>query len=162
MSYFAAGEAATSLIFQKTAANTEHLVLQDVLRRISVDESRHFACFNFMSQQCWGDLTDEEKQLIGKNLKAGYLYISVVFGDPKPPFWDVPDRFRTQHERLRRAARDAGVGILSRQEQDDVWLKSMLRMKAVGDRYGVPWPRIEDLDGEDTPIGEDDLVVVSF
>jgi rubrerythrin len=164
MSYFAAGEAATSLIFQKTGANTEHPVLRDVLRHISVDESRHFACFNFMSQQCWGDLTDEEKQIIGKNLKAGYLYISIVFGDPKPPFWDVPDGFRTPHVRFHAIARDAGVGILSAEERDDVWRKSMLRMKAVGDRFGVPWPRIEDLDidGEDTPIGEEDLVVVSF
>jgi len=164
MSYFAAGEAATSLIFQKTSANTEHPVFGEVLRRISVDESRHFACFNFMSQQCWGDLTDEEKQIIGKNLKAGYLYISIVFGDPKPPFWDVPDGFRTHHDRFHAIARDAGLAILTPDERDDIWRKSILRMKAVGDRFGVPWPRFEDLDidGEDMPIGEDDLVVVSF
>jgi hypothetical protein len=164
MSKFCVGEAAASLIFMKTAVNTEHPVFDDVLKHIGVDESRHFACFNYMAQECWGDLSDEEKATLAKNIKASYLYISVVFGDSKEPFWKVPDGFRTHHRELKQRARDAGLGLVPAEDRDDIWWKAMLRVKAVGDRYGVPWPRIEDLDidGEDTPIGEEDLVVVSF
>lgn len=164
MSNFAVGEAAASLIYMKMSAGTEHPILQDVLRHIGVDESRHFACFNYMAQQIWGDLTDEERQTLAKGIKASYIYISVVFGEPKAPFWDVPDGFRTQHDRMQRAAYDAGLGVPAPADRDDIWRKAMLRVKAVGDRYGLPWPRIEDLDidGDDTPITKEDLVVVSF
>jgi len=164
MSNFAVGEAAASLIYMKTANGTEHPVLNNVLHNIGVDESRHFACFNYMAQHSWGTLTDEEKQTLAKNLKASYLYISVVFGDPKQPFWDLPDGFRPRHELFQQIANDAGLGLLPQEERDELWRKAMLRVKAIGDRYGIPWPRIEelDIDGEDTPISEEDLVVVSF
>lgn len=164
MSNFAVGEAAGAVIFSRTGRQSEHPVFANVLQNIGVDESRHFACFNFMAEESWGSLSDEEKATLAKNLKASYLYISVIFGEPQQPFWDVPDGFRSVHRSLQSAARDAGLGLVNEDEQIDVWRKAMLRVKATADRHDVPYPTIEalDIDGEDTPISAEDLVVISF
>jgi rubrerythrin len=164
MAAFVAGEAAASLIYVATAARTDHPLLAQVLHRIGVDESRHFACFNLMAQKYWSDLSDEDKASLTKNLKAAYVYISVVFGDAQPPFWKVPASFQAIHRRMHEAARAAGLGILPPDERKDVWRKAMLRVKNLTDRAGIEFPAIEELgiDGADTPISEEDLVVVSF
>jgi len=164
MGAFVAGEAAASLIYTETAKRTPHPVLAQVLHRIGVDESRHFACFNLMAQEHWERLSDEDKSSLTKNLKAAYIYISVVFGEARPPFWKVPPSFNETHLKLQAAARDAGLGLLSDDERRDIWRKAMLRVKNLTDRAGVEFPAIEELgiDGADTPIREEDLVVVSF
>lgn len=164
MAAFVAGEAAASLVYTETAKRTRHPVLAQVLQRIGVDESRHFACFNLMAQEHWENLSDEDKASITKNLKAAYIYISVVFGEARPPFWKVPDSFRETHLKLQAAARDAGLGLLADEEQRDIWRRAMLRVKNLTDRSGIEFPAIEELgiDGRDTPIREEDLVVVSF
>jgi len=164
MGAFVAGEAAASLIYTETAKRTQHPVLAQVLERIGVDESRHFACFNLMAQEHWERLSDEDKATITKNLKAAYIYISVVFGEARPPFWKVPPSFGDTHFAMQEAAADAGLGILPADERRDVWRKAMLRVKNLTDRAGIEFPAIEELgiDGADVPIREEDLVVVSF
>ena len=164
MGAFVAGEAAASLVYTETAKRTEHPVLAQVLQRIGVDESRHFACFNLMAQEHWERLGAEDKASLTKNLKAAYIYISVVFGEARPPFWKVPKSFEETHAKLQAAAADAGLGLLSEEERRDIWRKAMLRVKNLTDRAGVEFPAIEELgiDGTDTPIREEDLVVVSF
>lgn len=164
MGAFVAGEAAASLIYTETAKRTQHPVLAQVLQRIGVDESRHFACFNMMAQQHWECLSDEEKASLTKNLKAAYIYISVVFGEARPPFWKVPPSFGDTHFTIQEAARDAGLGLLPADGRRDIWRKAMLRVKNLTDRAGVEFPAIEELgiDGADAPIREEDLVVVSF
>jgi rubrerythrin len=164
MAAFVAGEAAASLIYTETAKRTKHPILSQVLHRIGVDESRHFACFNLMAQEHWERLSPKDKAGITKNLKAAYVYISVVFGEAKPPFWKVPASFDDTHVKLQRAAREAGLGLLSDDERRDIWRRAMLRVKNLTDRSGVEFPAIEELgiDGADTPIKEEDLVVVSF
>jgi rubrerythrin len=164
MAAFVAGEAAASLIYTETAKRTEHPVLSQILHRIGVDESRHFACFNLMAQHHWEGLPDEDKASLTKNLKAAYVYISVVFGEARPPFWKVPESFGDAHATLQASAQDSGLGLLSPDERRDMWRRAMLRVKNLTDRAGVEFPAIEELgiDGTDAPIREEDLVVVSF
>jgi len=164
MSPFIVGEAAASLVYMATAKNGSHPVFGDILRHIGIDESRHFAFCNFLAEATWGNLRDDERTALTKNLKAAYIYISVVFGEPRAPFWNVPDHFREAHHRLEDIARGAGLGILEQSERDDIWRKGMLRVKSVTDRFGIPFPAVPELgiEGDEVALTEADLVVVSF
>jgi rubrerythrin len=164
MSPFIVGEAAASLVYMATSRNASHPVFAEVLRRIGMDEARHFAFCNYLADATWGELRDDEKTALTKNLKAAYIYISVVFGEPREPFWNVPDSFGPVHRHLEDIARDAGLGIIEQEDRDDLWRKGMLRVKSVTDRFGIPFPAVPELgiDGTEVALTEDDLMVVSF
>lgn len=164
MSPFIVGEAAASLVYMATSKNASHPVFSEVLRRIGMDEARHFAFCNYLADATWGQLRADEKTALTKNLKAAYVYISVVFGEPREPFWDVPDSFGAVHRHLEDIARDAGLGIIEQEDRDDLWRKGMLRVKSVTDRFGIPFPAVPELgiDGTEVALTEDDLMVVSF
>lgn len=164
MSPFIVGEAAASLVYMATAKNGSHPVFSEILRHIGVDESRHFAFCNFLADSTWGDLRDDERVALTKNLKAAYVYISVVFGEPRKPFWHVPDSFSDIHLELEEIARGAGLGIIAQEERDDIWRKGMLRVKSVTDRFGIPFPAVPELgiEGTEVALTEEDLMVVSF
>lgn len=164
MSPFIVGEAAASLVYMATSKSGTHPVFSDILRHIGTDEARHFAFCHFLAEATWGDLTDVERTSLTKNLKAAYVYISVVFGEPRAPFWDVPDYFGPVHAELESIARDAGMGIIPQEERNDIWRKGMLRVKGVSDRFGIEFPAVEELgiEGTEVPLTEEDLVVVSF
>lgn len=164
MSPFIVGEAAASLVYMQTSKDARHPVFADILRHIGKDESRHFAFCNYLAQDTWGDLTDLERRSLTKNLKAAYVYISVVFGEPRAPFWKVPGYFSETHHEMEEIARGAGLGIIPRVDRDDIWRRGMLRVKSVTDRYGIEFPAVPELgiDGTEVALTEEDLVVVSF
>lgn len=164
MSPFIVGEAAASLVYMATSKSGSHPVFSSILRHIGIDESRHFAFCNYLADATWGGLTDDERVALTRNLRAAYIYISVVFGQAHPPFWKVPDYFNPAHEQLSDVALGAGLGILDESERIDIWRKGMLRVKSVSDRFGIPFPAMPELDiiGTEVALTEEDLVVVSF
>jgi hypothetical protein len=164
MSPFIVGEAAASLVYMATSKMGSHPVFSGILRNIGVDEARHFAFCHYLAEATWGDLRDDEREALTKNLKAAYVYISVVFGEPRPPFWSVPDYFRDAHHRMEEIARNAGLGIIPQEERDDIWRKGMLRVKSVTDRFDIAFPAVPELgiDGTEVALTEADLTVVSF
>lgn len=164
MSPFIVGEAAASLVYMATSAEATHPVFSSVLQHIGRDESRHFAFCNYLAQDTWGELRDDERESLTKNIKAAYVYISVVFGEPRAPFWKVPAYFSETHHEMQEIARDAGLGIIPQAERNEIWRKAMLRVKSVTDRYGIEFPAVPELgiDGTEVALTEKDLVVVSF
>ena len=131
---------------------------------IGRDEARHFAFCNYLAQDTWGGLREDERTSLTKNIKAAYVYISVVFGEPRAPFWKVPGYFSDTHEEMQNLAREAGLGIIPQKERDEIWRKAMLRVKSVTDRFDVEFPAIPELgiDGTEVALTQEDLVVVSF
>lgn len=164
MSPFIVGEAAASLVYMATSKEASHPVFSSILEHIGRDESRHFAFCNYLAQDTWGDLRDDERLSLTKNIKAAYVYISVVFGEPRAPFWKVPGYFSETHHEMQEIARGAGLGIIPQAERDDIWRKGMLRVKSVTDRFGIEFPAVPELgiDGTEVALTEEDLVVVSF
>jgi rubrerythrin len=164
MSPFIVGEAAASLVYMQTSKSATHPVFAQILSRIGRDESRHFAFCNYLAEDTWGNLTHDEKLSLTKNLKASYVYISVVFGDPRAPFWRVPGYFKATHDELQEIARQGGLGLIPQAERDEIWRKAMLRVKSVTDRYGIEFPSIPELgiEGTEVALTEEDLMVVSF
>ncbi len=161
---FILGEAAASLIFMRSAERSEHPFFADTFRKIARDESRHFAFCNYMAQEYFATFDDEEREKMTKRLRAAFIYISIVLEIPRQPFWDVPDGFIDSHLELERLAVQGGLGLPPLEERQDIWKKAALRVKGLTDRAGIAFPALPEvgIEGVETALTEEDLVIVSF
>lgn len=160
---FIVGEASSSLIFAHSAQHAEHPVFRQLFGNISKDEGRHFGFCNLMAERWLNTFTDEECKAFTKNVRASFIYISVVLDEPRKPFWDVPVEFLRSHERLTELATN-GLGMAPLDDRRGMWKKAALRVKNVTDRHGLEFPAMPEvgIDGTETPLTEDDLMIVSF
>lgn len=160
---FIVGEASSSLIFANAGQRGQHPVFRDIFGNIAKDEGRHFGFCNLMAEKWLGTFTDEECRNLTKGIRASFIYISVVMDVPRKPFWDVPAEFLRTHDRL--SALNTGLlGMAPLEERQDMWKKAALRVKNVTDRYGIDFPAMPEvgIDGKETPLTQEDLLIVSF
>lgn len=161
---FVMGEAAASLIFMQTAENAKHPVLKEAFRLIGRDESRHFAFCNYMAEKSFATFSEREKEIMTKNLRASFVYISLILDVPQMPFWDVPPGFVDAHLDLEARAVKAGLGLPPIEERREIWRKAALRVKLLTDRHGIKFPALPEvgIEGVETPLTADDFAVVTF
>ena len=85
---FMMGEVASSTLFHGMAHATAHPVFRDIFTKIGRDEARHLQiCITLLEKQ-WPGLTDEHKAFITKQLRAGFVFLSMVLWEPPAEFWD--------------------------------------------------------------------------
>lgn len=161
---FILGEAAASVIFMQTSERARHPLFKQAFRLIGTDESRHFAFCNYIAQKEFATFSDEEKATMSKNIRAGFVYISIILDIPHPPFWDVPDGFTESHLRFEEVAAGAGLGIPPVEERREMWRKAALRVKSLTDRFGFEFPALPEvgIEGVETPLTQEDFAVVTF
>ena len=161
---FILGEAAASVIFMRVSEQSEIPALATAFRLIGTDESRHFAFCNYLASQSFPTFSDEERATMTKNLRAAFIYISVLLDVPQLPFWDVPDGFVDVHLELERVATAAGLGLPDLSERRQIWAKAARRVKSLTDRYGFEFPAMPEIGivGVETPLTEADFTVCTF
>jgi hypothetical protein len=96
----------------------------------------------------WPGLTDDTRELITKQLRAGFVFLSMILWEPPEGFWDLPPYFLPNHRVLMSYAREAGLGVLSFEEQAENWKVAMARVRAIVERWGIDFPAIPELDIE--------------
>jgi hypothetical protein len=141
------GEAASTTIFNEVAAESRPRPLQELFRLVSRDESRHFA-FTYYLLAKSAPLGDEVKKLITKQVRAGFVFLSLITYKPLPPesgFWKLPRDFPEFHEDMINLARDAGLGIPSLEERERAWRGAVAKVGSILRRYGVELPSIPEL-----------------
>jgi len=165
VSTFAVGEAMGTMTFGNICQHSTNPVFAAAFHHMARDEARHYALAMYLMDKYLPDMTQEERAFFQKNLRAGWVYFSVFLDEPQPPFWrDLPDGFLATHRLLEDAARSGGLAIPTLSARRDLWRTALLRIKAVTDRNGIRFPAFPELglSGEETPIGEDDLVLATF
>jgi len=110
-------------------------------------------CINLLEKQ-WPGLTDVDRTFITKQLRAGFVFLSMVLWEPPNQFWDLPDYFLHNHRILLRVAREAGLGILTYEQQADNWKLAIARVRKLVERWGIAFPAIPELDIEGVDVGE--------
>ncbi len=144
-SAFLMGETAAATLFHHMANHCEEPVFQEAFRHIGRDEGRHMAICLTLMERDYPKLSPEERSLVTKQIRAGYVFLSGVLFEPPEEFWDLPDDFiATQHE-IEEVARSAGFGVASYDEKRDNWQRAMLNVKGVLDRYDIPFPAIPEI-----------------
>lgn len=160
---FMMGEMASSTLFRGMAASTDHDVFREIFTRIGRDESRHLQICLTMLETSWPGLTDEFKSLITKQLRAGFVFLSMVLWEPPNQFWELPEYFLANHRVLIDYARQGGLGVLEYEQQADNWRVALARVRTIVERWGIAFPAIPELDLDGVDVGDispEDIVPV--
>ncbi|MHB8669231.1 MAG: hypothetical protein ACYDAD_01520 [Acidimicrobiales bacterium] len=153
---FMMGEVASSTLFRGMASSTAHQIFRDIFTRIGRDESRHLHICLTILDKSWPGLTEDLKGMITKQLRAGFVFLSMILWEPPEQFWQLPPYFLDNHRHLVDIARGAGLGVLSYQEQADNWQLAIARVRKVVERWGIQFPAIPELDIDGVDVGDID------
>src|SRR5262249_34342274 len=75
--------------------------------------------------------------------------------EPPDGFWELPPYFMANHRVLMDHAREAGLGVLSYDEQAENWRVAMARVRTIVQRWGIAFPAIPELDIEGVDVAAD-------
>jgi hypothetical protein len=126
-----------------------------MFQRIGRDESRHLQICMTILENEWPGLTDEVKGLITRQLRAGFVFLSMILWEPPEGFWELPPYFLPNHRVLMSHARDGGLGVLSYEEQAENWRVAMARVRKIVTRWGIAFPAIPELDIDGVDVADD-------
>jgi hypothetical protein len=144
-SSFLMGEIGAATIFHQMASGARELVFQEGFKNIGRDEGRHMAICMSLMERDYPTIKDEDKEVITKQIKAGYYFLSGVLFEPPEEFWDIPDDFIANQREGEKIARDAGFFIPDYEAKKENWKNAMLNLKGVLDKYGIPFPAIPEV-----------------
>jgi len=162
-SSFLMGEIAAATIFHQMAAGCTEPVFKEAFRNIGRDEGRHMAICMALMERDYPRLPPEDAQVITKQVRAGYLFLSAVLFEPPADFWDLPADFIAVQRRSEEVARNAGFKIPDYETKLGNWRNAMLNLKGVLDRYHIPFPAIPEvgITGQEiSDIEMDDIIPV--
>jgi rubrerythrin len=154
---FMMGEVASSTLFRSMADNTTHPVFEQLFTNVGRDESRHLAICLQLLEKDWPGLDDDLKPLVTRQLRAGFVFLSMILWEPPNQFWELPDYYLANHRVLMQYAREAGLGVLSYEAQADNWRLALGRVAKIVERWGIDFPAIPELDVAGVDVGEIDL-----
>jgi len=144
-SSFLMGEIAAATLFHEMAAESKEPVFKEAFRNVGRDEGRHMAICMTLMERDYPKLAPEDRSLITKQIRAGYIFLSAVLFEPPPDFWDLPSDFIAVQRVCEGIARSAGFGIPSYEAKRENWRNAMLNLKGVLDRYSIPFPAIPEV-----------------
>ncbi|MFN2459825.1 MAG: hypothetical protein ABR591_03915 [Candidatus Velthaea sp.] len=160
---FMMGEVASSTLFFGMSKKATHPLFKEIFKKVGQDEARHLAICLTILEKDWPGLSDEYKKLITKQLRAGFVFLSMILWEPPNQFWEIPDYFLPNHRVLVQHSRDGGLGVLTYDEQAENWRTALARVRAIVEEWGIEFPAIPelDLDGVDVGhIGPEDIIPV--
>lgn len=159
---FLMGEVASATLFHSMYQRTTIPVFREAFRRVGQDEARHMGICLTVLEKVLPRLTDEQRAVITKQLRAGFIFLSGILYLPGREFWELGPTFMDAHLLLEDEARGAGLGILSVAEREDNWRKAVLKMKGLLEPHGVEFPALPEIgvDGKTVAFDPDDIIPV--
>lgn len=164
-SSFLMGEIAAATIFKQMYENCREPVFKEAFKSIGRDEGRHMAICLALMERDYPKMEVENRSQVTKQIRAGYLFLSAVLFEPPAEFWDLPEDFIENQRAGEAVAREAGFGIPTYDEKKENWRQAILNLKAVMDKYDIPFPAIPEvgITGEEVSmedINSEDIIPV--
>lgn len=144
-SSFLMGEMGAATIFKQMYTNSRELVFKEAFQKIGRDEGRHMAICMSLMERDYPGMAEEDRAMVTKQVRAGYLFLSAVLFEPPAAFWDLPDDFIPTQREAEEVARNAGFGVPSYEAKKENWRKAMLDLKIVLDKYNIAFPAIPEV-----------------
>jgi len=144
-SSFLMGEIAAATIFHQMANGCSELVFKEAFKNITRDEGRHMAICMCLMERDYPKLLVEDRALITKQIRAGYLFLSAVLFEPPMEFWDLPKDFIEVQREIESIARGAGFHVPDYETKKANWRNAILNFKGVLDKFNIPFPAIPEV-----------------
>ncbi|MFZ9001409.1 MAG: hypothetical protein ACO20H_08900 [Bacteriovoracaceae bacterium] len=144
-SSFLMGEIASSTLFHQMAAGASEPVFKEAFKNIGRDEGRHMAICMALMERDYPKLKVDDRDLITKQIRAGYYFLSGVLFEPPPEFWDLNPDFIENHREIQDFASKAGFFIPDYETKKENWKNAMLNLKGVLDKFDIPFPAIPEV-----------------
>lgn len=159
---FLMGELAAATLFHGMQQRSAVPVLKEAFRFIGKDEARHLGICMAILRNLLPALGAEDKAVITRQIRAGYIFLSGILYEPPGEFWELPETFLAAHRLIEAEAAGAGLGILSLEERRENWRAAVLRMKGIVEGYDIAFPAIPEIgiDGETVAFDPADIVPV--
>ncbi len=144
-SSFMMGEVAATTLFHTMAKQATHPVFAQGLRNVGKDEARHMAICLATLEDYFPHISEDDKKLITKQLRAGFVFLSMILYEPPDDFWKLPPEYLAVHREMESLARKAGLGVATLDIKREVWRQAMFKVKAVVERYGIEFPAMPEV-----------------
>lgn len=159
---FLMGEVASATLFHSMHLSTTIPVFKEAFRCIGQDEARHMGICLAVLEMMVAQLTDEQKVMITKQIRAGFVFLSGILFEPPEQFWELPASYREVNRLLEEVARDAGLGILPLDERRANWRGAVLKLKGLLEPHGIVFPALPEvgIEGETVAFDPGDIIPV--
>ena len=142
---FFMGETAATTLFHYMAKNARHPVFQQGFSNVGRDEARHMAITLYLFEKEAPRLSEEEKLQVTRQLRAGFVFLSMILYEPPEQFWQLPPDFIDVHRELESVARAAGLGVATLETKRQVWYDAMLKVKVIAEKHGIEFPAMPEV-----------------
>lgn len=161
-SSFLMGEVASATLFHSMYQRTTIPAFKEAFKQVGKDEARHMAVCLAVLRNVLPHLTDEQRSVITKQIRAGFVFLSGILYVPPEEFWELGPTFHPAHRMLEAKAREAGLGVLTEEERAENWRDAVLRLKGVLEPHGVEFPALPEvgIDGKTVAFDPDDIIPV--
>lgn len=161
-SSFLFGEVASSTLFHSMYESTTIPVFKEAFKNIGRDEGRHLSFCLALLKEMMPKLTEEEKDTITKQFRAGFIFLSGILFEPPAEFWDLPETFIPTQRLLEEKAREVGFGVLSLEQRKANWRTAVVRLKTIVEPHGIKFPALPeiDVDGESVAFDSDKIIPI--
>ncbi|OFX16108.1 hypothetical protein A3K71_03630, partial [archaeon RBG_16_50_20] len=163
-SSFFFAEIGAQLIFKTVSEFSKIQVYKEAFQNVTVDESRHLAGTLSLLDNLVKDFQSDQKLMITRQMKHGFIFLSPLLYKPMQVFWQLPKDFYDIDREMEEVARSSGLGVPTLEEKSKGWLDAILRRREQIEKLGVLIPAIPEinLEGEEVDIRKDEPIATPF
>ena len=163
-SSFFFAEIGAQLIFKTVSDLSEIKLYKEAFQNVTVDESRHLAGTLSMLDNLARDFASDQKLMITRQMKHGFIFLSLLLYRPMQIFWHLPKDFDEIDKEMETVARDSGLGVPTTEEKSNGWLKAIQRRRDQIEKLGISVPAIPEinLEGVEVDVWADEPVATPF
>jgi len=144
-SSFFFAEIGAQLIFKEVGEHSNNKVYASAFRNITRDESRHLTGTLAMLERLAERMSADQKVLISRQLKHGFIYLSPLLFKPMTDFWKLPPDFFEYDQKLEDLAVKSGLGVPKVEDRSDAWMRAITRHRSKIEELGIPVPEIREI-----------------
>ena len=162
-SSFFFAEIGAQLIFKEVGERSTNKVYSTAFTHITRDESRHLTGTLAMLERLAETMDKEQKVMISRQLKHGFIYLSPLLFRPMEDFWKLPQGFFENDQKLEELAAGSGLGVPKVEERSDAWMKAITRHRSKIEELGIPVPEIKEigLQGFEVKVKKGDEIIAT-
>lgn len=144
-SSFFFAEIGAQLIFKEVGERSTNKVYATAFRNITKDESRHLTGTLAMLERLAEFMTADQKGMISRQMKHGFIYLSPLLFKPMEDFWKLPKDFFEYDEKLEAIAAKSGLGVPKVEDRKEAWMQAITRHRSKIEGLGIPVPEIKEI-----------------